>query len=69
MTRQALIGSTAVLLSMLLPGLVAAYSADGTRKSFAISRTNSPPVIDGRLEHSVLLEVFTPEGVGTMVLP
>jgi acetylglutamate kinase len=26
-------------------------------------------VIDGRLEHSVLLEVFTPEGVGTMVLP
>jgi acetylglutamate kinase len=26
-------------------------------------------VIDGRVEHSVLLEVFTPEGVGTMVLP
>jgi acetylglutamate kinase len=26
-------------------------------------------VIDGRLAHSVLLEVFTPEGVGTMVLP
>ncbi|HYJ76769.1 MAG TPA: acetylglutamate kinase [Kineosporiaceae bacterium] len=26
-------------------------------------------VIDGRLPHSVLLEVFTPEGVGTMVLP
>jgi acetylglutamate kinase len=26
-------------------------------------------VIDGRLRHSVLLEVFTPEGVGTMVLP
>jgi acetylglutamate kinase len=26
-------------------------------------------VIDGRIEHSVLLEVFTPEGVGTMVLP
>jgi acetylglutamate kinase len=26
-------------------------------------------VIDGRMEHSVLLEVFTPEGVGTMVLP
>jgi len=26
-------------------------------------------VIDGRVEHSVLLEVFTSEGVGTMVLP
>jgi acetylglutamate kinase len=26
-------------------------------------------VIDGRVGHSVLLEVFTPEGVGTMVLP
>jgi acetylglutamate kinase len=26
-------------------------------------------VIDGRLAHSVLLEVFTSKGVGTMVLP
>jgi acetylglutamate kinase len=26
-------------------------------------------VIDGRVEHCLLLEVFTPEGVGTMVLP
>jgi acetylglutamate kinase len=26
-------------------------------------------VIDGRVAHSVLLEVFTTEGVGTMVLP
>lgn len=26
-------------------------------------------VIDGRVPHCVLLEVFTPEGVGTMVLP
>jgi acetylglutamate kinase len=26
-------------------------------------------VIDGRLAHSVLLEVFTSEGVGTMVVP
>lgn len=26
-------------------------------------------VIDGRLSHSVLLEVFTNEGIGTMVLP
>ncbi|MGH3584913.1 MAG: acetylglutamate kinase, partial [Pseudonocardia sp.] len=26
-------------------------------------------VIDGRVPHSVLLEVFTSEGVGTMVVP
>ena len=26
-------------------------------------------VIDGRIAHSVLLEIFTPEGVGTLVLP
>ena len=26
-------------------------------------------VIDGRISHSVLLEIFTPEGVGTLVLP
>ena len=26
-------------------------------------------VIDGRVPHSVLLEVFTTEGVGTMVVP
>ena len=26
-------------------------------------------VIDGRIAHSVLLEVFTTKGVGTMVLP
>jgi acetylglutamate kinase len=26
-------------------------------------------IIDGRLAHSVLLEVFTSEGIGTMVFP
>jgi len=30
---------------------------------------NQAHVIDGRLAHSVLLEVFTTDGVGTMVLP
>jgi len=29
----------------------------------------SAHVIDGRLAHSVLLEVFTSEGIGTMVTP
>jgi acetylglutamate kinase len=26
-------------------------------------------VIDGRLPHSILVEVFTSDGIGTMVLP
>jgi acetylglutamate kinase len=29
----------------------------------------SATVIDGRQEHALLLEIFTTEGVGTMVLP
>jgi acetylglutamate kinase len=29
----------------------------------------SASVIDGRIPHSLLLEVFTSEGVGTMVVP
>jgi acetylglutamate kinase len=30
---------------------------------------NRAQVIDGRIPHSVLLEIFTPEGVGTLVMP
>jgi acetylglutamate kinase len=26
-------------------------------------------ILDGRLQHSLLLEVFTDEGIGTQVLP
>jgi acetylglutamate kinase len=26
-------------------------------------------LVDGRIEHSVVLELFTPEGVGTMIAP
>ena len=26
-------------------------------------------IIDGRVEHSLLLEIFTTEGLGTMVVP
>jgi acetylglutamate kinase len=25
--------------------------------------------VDGRVEHSLVLELFTPEGVGTMITP
>lgn len=30
---------------------------------------NKAHIIDGRVQHSVLLEVFTPSGIGTLVLP
>ena len=26
-------------------------------------------LVDGRVEHSLVLELFTPEGVGTMITP
>ncbi|MGZ5350873.1 MAG: acetylglutamate kinase, partial [Actinomycetota bacterium] len=26
-------------------------------------------LVDGRVEHSLVLELFTPEGVGTMIAP
>jgi acetylglutamate kinase len=61
---------TADQLEKLLPGL----SAGMVPKMEACLRAvrGGVPrahVIDGRVAHSVLLEVFTTEGVGTMVLP
>jgi acetylglutamate kinase len=61
---------TADRLERLLPGL----SAGMVPKMEACLRAvrggvPQAHVIDGRIEHSVLLEVFTTEGVGTMVLP
>jgi acetylglutamate kinase len=61
---------TADRLEKLLPGL----SAGMVPKMEACLRAvrGGVPrahVIDGRVAHSVLLEVFTTEGVGTMVLP
>jgi len=57
-------------LEKLLPGLEAGM-VPKMEACLRAGRGGVPQatVIDGRLEHSVLLEVFTPEGVGTMVLP
>ena len=41
-----------------------AACADAVRAGIARAH-----VIDGRIPHSLLLEVFTDEGIGTMVLP
>ncbi len=44
-----------VLLSLilLLPSLSLAITGDSDRKTFAISRTDTPPVIDGHLDDAV----------------
>jgi acetylglutamate kinase len=57
-------------LEALLPGL-ASGMIPKMEGCLAAVRGGVPRahVIDGRLAHSVLLEVFTSHGVGTMVLP
>jgi acetylglutamate kinase len=57
-------------LERLLPGL-ASGMIPKMEACLAAVRGGVPRahVIDGRLAHSVLLEVFTSHGVGTMVLP
>jgi len=61
---------TADELERLLPGL-AAGMVPKMEACLRAVRGGVPRahVIDGRLAHSVLLEVFTAQGVGTMVLP
>ncbi|MGH3938398.1 MAG: acetylglutamate kinase [Pseudonocardiaceae bacterium] len=69
--RSSLLSQVTVdALERLLPGL----STGMVPKMEACLRAvrggvSQAHVIDGRLAHSVLLEVFTTEGVGTMVLP
>ena len=41
---------TAIALLLFATEGLAAYTADGERKSFDISRADSAPVIDGRLD-------------------
>ena len=56
----------AVLLPTLAAGMVPKMEACLRAVRGGVPRAH---VIDGRLAHSVLLEVFTSRGVGTMVLP
>jgi acetylglutamate kinase len=59
-------GQLEKLLPMLSAGMVPKMEACLRAVRGGVSRAH---VIDGRIAHSVLLEVFTTEGVGTMVLP
>jgi acetylglutamate kinase len=54
------------LLPGLASGMIPKMEACLTAVRGGVPRAH---VIDGRLAHSVLLEVFTGSGVGTMVLP
>ena len=66
------------LLTGLTVGKVSALIADGTihggmlpKVNYALDAVNSgvksAHIIDGRVEHAVLLEVFTDQGVGTLI--
>ena len=66
------------LLTALTIGKVNALIADGTihggmlpKVNYALDAVNSgvksAHIIDGRVEHAVLLEVFTDQGVGTLI--
>jgi len=61
---------TADQLEPMLPGLAAGMVPKMEACLRAVrGGVQQAHVIDGRLAHSVLLEVFTTDGVGTMVLP
>ena len=66
------------LLTGLTPQEVDALIADGTisggmipKVDYAVDAVNngvkSAHIIDGRVEHALLLEILTPEGVGTLI--
>jgi len=61
---------TAPELEALLPGLSAGMIPKMTACLDAV-RGGVPQahVLDGRLQHAVLLEIFTDSGIGTMVVP
>ncbi|WP_300013497.1 acetylglutamate kinase [Pseudonocardia sp.] len=61
---------TAAELEPLLPGLESGMAPKMEACLRAVrGGVGQAHVIDGRVPHSVLLEVFTHEGVGTMVIP
>jgi acetylglutamate kinase len=60
------VGELEKLLPRLASGMIPKMAACLSAVQGGVPRAH---VIDGRLAHSVLLEVFTSHGVGTMVLP
>ncbi|MEU5613050.1 acetylglutamate kinase [Streptomyces sparsogenes] len=61
---------TASELEKLLPELASGMVPKMKGCLYAVRNgVNTARVIDGRVQHSILLEIFTDEGIGTMVLP
>ncbi|MQS06094.1 acetylglutamate kinase [Streptomyces alkaliphilus] len=61
---------TASELEQLLPGLASGMVPKMEGCLHAVRNgVRTARVIDGRVQHSILLEIFTDEGVGTMVVP
>ncbi|MEU7243861.1 acetylglutamate kinase [Streptomyces sparsogenes] len=61
---------TASELEKLLPELASGMVPKMEGCLYAVRNgVNTARVIDGRVQHSILLEIFTDEGIGTMVLP
>ncbi|MER7045881.1 acetylglutamate kinase [Streptomyces jumonjinensis] len=61
---------SATELEKLLPDLSSGMVPKMEGCLFAVRNgVNTARVIDGRVPHSILLEIFTDEGIGTMVLP
>ena len=56
-------------LEKLLPDLASGMVPKMEGCLHAVDRRAPARVIDGRVPHSILLEIFTDEGIGTMVVP
>jgi hypothetical protein len=54
--RDAIVQTICVVLFCLLTVTAFSASEEGERKSFIITRTESPPVIDGRLDDPAWLQ-------------
>lgn len=61
---------TATELEMLLPDLASGMVPKMRGCLHAVRNgVHTARVLDGRVQHSILLEIFTDEGIGTMVVP
>ncbi|WP_258037249.1 MULTISPECIES: acetylglutamate kinase [unclassified Streptomyces] len=61
---------TATELEKLLPSLASGMVPKMEGCLYAVRNgVRTARVIDGRVQHSILLEIFTDEGIGTMVVP
>jgi acetylglutamate kinase len=59
---EALLAQPGVVAGGMIPKLESAVAAVRA----GVGRVH---LVDGRVEHSLVLELFTPEGIGTMISP